>query len=129
MDSNRDERTLFFKNLTYTLTEDVLEELIKNEFQSAADAGTVDHVIEIAPDEERNKSVFILKDREKMNDRGQPRSKGMAFVTLKEVSDVEKAIEILNHKVFEGRDVWVEKKRSFSRPSNNGSMGSDSASE
>lgn len=114
---DRDKRTLFFKNLTYSLTEETLEENIKNEFAAAMEAGTIDHIIAIAGDEVKQKSVFILKERDKLNDRGQPRSKGMAFVTLQDEADVEKAIEILNGKEFEGRAIYVEKKKSFSRPS------------
>ena len=108
-------KTLFIKNLAYTLTEETLKDLIVAEFNAAMESGVVDHAIEIAPDEEKNKAVFILKDRNYINREGQNviRSKGMAFVTLQNPEDLDKAIEILNGKEFEGRAIVVEKKREF----------------
>ncbi|MFS8130646.1 MAG: RNA recognition motif domain-containing protein [Candidatus Dojkabacteria bacterium] len=108
-------KTLFIKNLAYTLTEESLKDLIVAEFTAAQEAGTVDHMINIAADEEKNKAVFILKDRNYINREGVnvPRSKGMAFVTLENPEDLDKAIEILNGKEFEGRAIVVEKKREF----------------
>ncbi|MEP7104183.1 MAG: hypothetical protein ABI721_05760 [Candidatus Dojkabacteria bacterium] len=117
-------KTLFIKNLAYTLT-DSLKDLIVAEFNSAMEAGTVDHAIEIADDEEKNKAVFILKDKNYINREGQnvPRSKGMAFVTLKNPEDLDKAIEILNGKELEGRAIVVEKKREFTGERTGGSFG------
>ncbi|MEO6728598.1 MAG: RNA-binding protein [Candidatus Dojkabacteria bacterium] len=119
-------KTLFIKNLAYTLTEDSLKELIVAEFTAAQEAGTVDHMINIAADEEKNKAVFILKDRNYINREGVnvPRSKGMAFVTLENPDDLDKAIEILNGKEFEGRAIVVEKKREFTGERPTGDRGS-----
>jgi len=120
-------KTLFIKNLAYTLTEESLKDLIVAEFTAAQEAGTVDHMINIAADEEKNKAVFILKDRNYINREGVnvPRSKGMAFVTLENPEDLDKAIEILNGKEFEGRAIVVEKKREFTgeRPTGGGFRG------
>ena len=78
-------KKLYVGNLSYDMTEDVLKDTFSQ-------AGTVE-------------SAIIIKD--KMSGR----SKGFGFVEMSTDEEVQKAIEMLNGKEFDGRALTVNEAR------------------
>jgi RNA recognition motif-containing protein len=78
-------KKLYVGNLDYNTTEDDLQKLF-------SEAGKVE-------------SVSIIRDRQT------DRSKGFGFVEMATEEEAEKAIEILNGKPFEGREIKVAEAR------------------
>jgi len=76
---------LYVGNLNYDTTEEALNEAF-------SEAGTV-------------QSVNIIKDRDTN------RSKGFAFVEMSSEEEAQKAIEMLNGKEFDGRELKVNEAR------------------
>jgi RNA recognition motif-containing protein len=86
---------LFVGNLSYTTTEEELQELFSQ-------AGVV-------------KSVSVIKDR------ATGRSKGFAFIEMSNQSEVEQAIKLFNGTTFGNREIKVDiAKEKEQRPSSGG---------
>lgn len=89
---------LYISNLSYSSTEDSLKEAV----------GAVAEV----------ESVRIITDRET------GRSRGFGFVELKNAEDLQKAIEALNGKDVDGREIRVaEAQERTDRPERSGNSG------